>query len=103
MHNIVALNCLFSIWPRLFANFSSAIISIFTIFIFDYLGYSAVNQALSGLSETDSTQHPEAVRVINIEPHPEIFEKKKELMQQLAMEKMAVREAKGSLILTFTK
>jgi len=42
-----------------------------------------------------SNQPVEPVRVINIEPHPEIFEKKKELLQQIALEKLAVREAKG--------
>ena len=33
---------------------------------------------------------------INIEPHPEVLEKKREVLQELAVQKQAVQEAKGS-------
>ncbi len=32
---------------------------------------------------------------INIDPHPEVFEKKREVLQELAVQKQAVKEAKG--------
>lgn len=34
-------------------------------------------------------------QAINIEPHPEVIEKKKEVLQDLAVQKQAVKEAKG--------
>lgn len=34
---------------------------------------------------------------VNIEPHPEVVEKKKEVLQELAVQKQAVKEAKGFL------
>jgi len=37
-----------------------------------------------------------APTVINIEPHPQIMAKKKEVLHDLAMQKHAVQEAKGS-------
>jgi len=47
---------------------------------------------LVGQSHVD---HGQPERVINIEPHPEITEKKKELLHQIALERLAVKEAKG--------
>ena len=60
-------------------------------------GYSG-QAAASG-----SDQHQQAAGrpVIHIEPHPEICEKKKEVLHQIALEKIAVREAKGDLMFFF--
>ena len=60
-------------------------------------GYSG-QAAASG-----SDQHQQAAGrpVIHIEPHPEICEKKKEVLHQIALEKIAVREAKGDSMFFF--
>lgn len=47
-----------------------------------------VDQHLPGPEDEPQVQ-------IRIDPHPEICEKKREIMQQIALEKLAVKEAKG--------
>jgi hypothetical protein len=49
----------------------------------------------AGASGTDQQQQATGRPVIHIEPHPQICEKKKEVLHQIALEKIAVREAKG--------
>ena len=54
---------------------------------------SLAQQAFAlGTEQTDGES-----RVIHIEPHPEICEKKREVLHQLALERIAVKEAKGNL------
>ena len=46
---------------------------------------------------TPSSSQPQLHRqALNIQPHPEIVQKKKEVLQELAVQKQAVNEAKGS-------
>ena len=59
---------------------------------------SAVNAALVAKSNPMTPpQHQRHVidPAIDLAPHPEVFEKKKEVLQDLAAQKQAVKEAKG--------
>ena len=58
---------------------------------------SALNAALVAKSNpVTPPQHRHVLDpAIDLAPHPEVFEKKKEVLQELAAQKQAVKEAKG--------
>ena len=72
--------------------------------------YSAMPDLEPGLSGSGMTgsqahldrTHPDDGHVhIRIEPHPEVCEKKREVLHQMAMEKLAIKEAKGFVLKSF--
>ena len=55
------------------------------------------SSAAAAPGKQSSASQPQLHRqALNIQPHPEIVQKKKEVLQELAVQKQAVNEAKGS-------
>ena len=58
------------------------------------------NPLRPGRPSLPSSSHPQlhqhTSEAFNIQPHPEVVQKKKEVLQELAVQKQAVKEAKGS-------